>query len=116
MQTIEETVQVTEHLVIPLPDGTRLAARLWLPADGRPVPAILEYIPYRKRDGTRGRDEPMHALVRGARLCGHPRRHARLGRIGRPPGRRIQRPGAGRRVSRSSPGSRPSPGAPAASA
>jgi predicted acyl esterase len=24
------------------------------------VPAILEYIPYRKRDGTRGRDEPMH--------------------------------------------------------
>ncbi len=25
-----------------------------------PVPAILEYIPYRKRDGTRGRDEPMH--------------------------------------------------------
>ena len=24
------------------------------------APAILEYIPYRKRDGTRGRDEPMH--------------------------------------------------------
>ncbi len=43
-------------------DGTRLAARLWLPGDAAttPVPAILEYIPYRKRDGTRGRDEPMH--------------------------------------------------------
>lgn len=54
------TVTVTEHLWIPLADGTRLAARLWLPDEAAPVPAILEYIPYRKRDGTRGRDEPMH--------------------------------------------------------
>ncbi|MDQ0390616.1 CocE/NonD family hydrolase [Labrys monachus] len=55
-------VRTLEHFFIPLADGTRLAARLWLPADAeaRPVPAILEYIPYRKRDGTRGRDEPMH--------------------------------------------------------
>jgi putative CocE/NonD family hydrolase len=52
-------VTMTEHLWVPLSDGTRLAARLWLP-DGPPAPAILEYIPYRKRDGTRGRDEPMH--------------------------------------------------------
>ncbi|MBV1704689.1 MAG: CocE/NonD family hydrolase [Hyphomicrobiales bacterium] len=42
-------------------DGTRLAARLWLPAaTSRPAPALLEYVPYRKRDGTRPRDEPMH--------------------------------------------------------
>ena len=27
---------------------------------GEPVPAILEYIPYRKRDFMRARDEPMH--------------------------------------------------------
>ena len=55
-------VQVTEHLFITLGDGTRLSARLWLPegAEAAPVPAVLEYIPYRKRDGTRGRDEPMH--------------------------------------------------------
>ncbi|SDR53336.1 hypothetical protein SAMN05519103_04700 [Rhizobiales bacterium GAS113] len=55
-------VTVVEHLFIELSDGIRLAARLWLPADAaeKPVPAILEYIPYRKRDGTRGRDEPMH--------------------------------------------------------
>lgn len=55
-------VDVTEHLLIPLADGTRLAARLWLPRDARAMPtgAVLEYIPYRKRDGTRGRDEPMH--------------------------------------------------------
>ena len=52
-------VTMTEHLWVPLSDGTRLAARLWLPEEG-PTPAILEYIPYRKRDGTRGRDEPMH--------------------------------------------------------
>ena len=39
---------------IPLSDGTRLAARMWLPEDAErnPVPAILEYLPYRKRDGT----------------------------------------------------------------
>jgi putative CocE/NonD family hydrolase len=55
-------VRTIENLFIPLSDGTRLAARFWLPDDAerRPVPAILEYIPYRKRDGTRARDEPMH--------------------------------------------------------
>jgi uncharacterized protein len=55
-------VQLQEHLWIPLSDGCRLGARLWLPeaaAHGK-VPAVLEYIPYRKRDGTRARDDPMH--------------------------------------------------------
>jgi hypothetical protein len=56
-------MSVIEHLMVPLGDGTRLAARLWLPdGESHPVPAILEYIPYRKRDGTRGRDEPMHGF------------------------------------------------------
>ena len=54
-------MRILENLFIPMPDGARLAARLWLP-DVTPAPAILEYIPYRKRDGTRGRDEPMHAI------------------------------------------------------
>ena len=45
---------------VPLPDGTRLAARLWRPADGAPVPAILEFIPYRQRDATLPRDETIH--------------------------------------------------------
>jgi putative CocE/NonD family hydrolase len=55
-------IAIVEHFFIPLSDGARLAARLWLPQDAaaKPVPAILEYIPYRKRDGTRARDEPMH--------------------------------------------------------
>lgn len=43
-----------------MPDGIRLAARIWLPEDAGPVPAILEYIPYRKRDLVRARDERNH--------------------------------------------------------
>jgi putative CocE/NonD family hydrolase len=52
-----------ENVWITLSDGCRLAARLWLPEDAEtnPVPAILEYLPYRKRDFTRRRDESMHA-------------------------------------------------------
>jgi putative CocE/NonD family hydrolase len=58
-------VREVEHLWIPLPDGTRLAARLWLPADAgrRPVPALLEYLPYRKRDGTAERDSLTHPYL-----------------------------------------------------
>jgi uncharacterized protein len=52
---------------IVLPDGCRLSARVWMPADAatHPVPAILEYIPYRKRDGTTPRDEIMHPYFAG---------------------------------------------------
>ncbi|MEM7318388.1 MAG: CocE/NonD family hydrolase [Pseudomonadota bacterium] len=54
--------EVIETVWIPMPDGTNLAARLWLPDGARdnPVPCILEYIPYRRRDRTRMRDESMH--------------------------------------------------------
>ncbi len=52
-------MRVVENLFITLSDGCRLAARAWFPDETR-APAILEYIPYRKRDGTRSRDEPMH--------------------------------------------------------
>ncbi len=40
---------------------------MWLPADAErdPVPAILEYIPYRKRDGTADRDELTHPYFAG---------------------------------------------------
>ncbi|HJS84823.1 MAG TPA: CocE/NonD family hydrolase [Acetobacteraceae bacterium] len=56
----EGAVREIENTWIPLSDGTRLAARLWLPADPAPVPAILEYLPYRKRDGTYDRDALTH--------------------------------------------------------
>ena len=48
-----------------MPDGIYLAARLWLPEDAeqRPVPALLEYIRYRKRDDTRLRDETLHPYL-----------------------------------------------------
>jgi putative CocE/NonD family hydrolase len=52
-------IKVIENMWIPLNDGTRLAMRLWLPADAdrTPVPVVLEYLPYRKRDGVRTRDQ-----------------------------------------------------------
>ncbi len=39
---------------IPMPDGVKLAATIWLPeeAGNHPVPAVLEFIPYRRRDFT----------------------------------------------------------------
>ncbi|RVB59442.1 hypothetical protein ENZ75_33375, partial [Mesorhizobium sp. M7A.F.Ca.CA.002.04.1.1] len=51
-------IREIENLWIPMPDGVKLAARVWLPEDAEsdPVPAILEYLPYRKRDGTVERD------------------------------------------------------------
>lgn len=51
-----------ETVWIPMADGCRLAARIWLPesAETAPLPAILEYLPYRRRDFTRRRDETMH--------------------------------------------------------
>ena len=47
---------------ITLSDSTRLSTRLWKPTDalGKPVPVILEFLPYRKRDGTTARDVLTH--------------------------------------------------------
>jgi uncharacterized protein len=56
-----------EHTWIPLSDGTRLAARIWMPEDAAedPVPAILEYLPYRKTDGTAVRDAKRQPYLAG---------------------------------------------------
>ena len=56
-----------DHVWIPLADGTRLAARIWLPEDAEadPVPAILEYLPYRKGDAMAVRDARHHAYFAG---------------------------------------------------
>jgi X-Pro dipeptidyl-peptidase (S15 family) len=60
-------VREIENVWIQLADGCRLAARVWLPedADRDPVPAILEYLPYRKRDFTAARDELSHTYFAG---------------------------------------------------
>ncbi|MFD2418825.1 CocE/NonD family hydrolase [Amycolatopsis pigmentata] len=56
-----------EHVWIPVSDGARLAARIWRPvcSDDEPVPAICEYIPYRKRDLTAQRDSIHHPYLAG---------------------------------------------------
>ncbi|MEL7543923.1 MAG: CocE/NonD family hydrolase [Pseudomonadota bacterium] len=61
-ETIEVDVHCVENAWIALPDGTRLAAKMWMPHDAhaQPVPAILEFLPYRKRDGTAARDALTH--------------------------------------------------------
>ena len=60
-------VREIENQWITLADGCRLAARIWLPEDAGadPVPAILEYLPYRKRDGTIDRDALTHPYLAG---------------------------------------------------
>ncbi|MEM0948046.1 MAG: CocE/NonD family hydrolase [Pseudomonadota bacterium] len=65
-------VREIENAWIPMPDGTRLAARIWLPEDAEddPVPAILEYLPYRKRDGTVERDHLTHPYFAGHGYAG----------------------------------------------
>ncbi|MEM8730473.1 MAG: CocE/NonD family hydrolase [Pseudomonadota bacterium] len=65
-------VREIENTWIPMPDGTRLAARIWLPQDAEadPVPAILEYLPYRKRDGTVERDHLTHPYFAGHGYAG----------------------------------------------
>jgi uncharacterized protein len=70
--TFPRSVRVIEHTLIPLQDGTKLAARIWLPEDAEqnPVPAILEYLPYRKRDGTYERDALTHPYLAGHGYAG----------------------------------------------
>lgn len=60
-------VREDEHVWIPLADGTKLAARIWRPvsSDDEPVPAVVEYIPYRKRDLTALRDSIHHPYMAG---------------------------------------------------
>ncbi|MEM7318387.1 MAG: CocE/NonD family hydrolase [Pseudomonadota bacterium] len=61
-----------ENTWIEMPDGVKLAARIWLPEDAEadPVPAILEYLPYRKRDGTVERDHLTHPYFAGRGYAG----------------------------------------------
>lgn len=56
-----------ENEWITMPDGVKLAARMWIPEDAhkKPVPAIFEFIPYRKRDFKRVRDEINHKYFAG---------------------------------------------------
>ncbi len=61
------TPEVRAGIFIPLRDGTRLAARVWLPDDAEtaPVPAVLEYLPYRLNDGTAAGDHQQMTYFAG---------------------------------------------------
>jgi putative CocE/NonD family hydrolase len=65
VQELPERLRVVPHVWIPMRDGVRLSARLWLPesAEREAVPAILEYIPYRKDDSTLRGDQPRHSYL-----------------------------------------------------
>ena len=67
LSSLPRAVRQIEHCWIPMSDGVRLAARIWMPedADRQPVPAILEYTPYRKRDLVAERDETIHPYFAG---------------------------------------------------
>ncbi|MFF1836751.1 CocE/NonD family hydrolase [Streptomyces sp. NPDC058231] len=54
-----------EDVRIPMPDGTLLYARVWRPVSDRPVPALLEYLPYRLSDRTAPRDHQRHPWYAG---------------------------------------------------
>ena len=70
MKTVADfpcSVREMENVWISMSDGIRLAARIWIPEDAiqRPVPAILEYIPYRKRDFEAVGDAITHGYFAG---------------------------------------------------
>ena len=49
-----------QEVAIPLSDGVVLSGRVWLPEGAGPVPAVLEYLPYRKSDSTAIDDSVRH--------------------------------------------------------
>ncbi len=61
-------IEVVDPMWIPISDGTRQCARVWMPQDAhaRPVPAILEYLPYRKDDVHAIEDSTIHPYYAAA--------------------------------------------------
>ena len=67
VEKLPQSIRVVENIFIPLKDGSKVAAKLWMPEDAEknPVPVVIEYIPYRKRDFTARRDAQVHAYLAG---------------------------------------------------
>jgi putative CocE/NonD family hydrolase len=64
---LPQAVECLDPVFVPMADGVRLAATIWRPVDAgtRPVPAIVEMIPYRRRDGTMFRDPRVCPYIAG---------------------------------------------------
>lgn len=60
-------IRIIADLRIPMSDGRHLSARMWLPVDAEdnPVPAVIEYAPFRHRDFTYPRDAIIHPWFAG---------------------------------------------------
>lgn len=60
-------VRDDENVRITMADGVRLMARIWRPtvSDDEPVPAVLEFMPYRHRDLSAFRDSIHHPYLAG---------------------------------------------------
>src|SRR5262249_34203611 len=60
-------IREIRNIWIPLADGCRFAARIWLLVDAekKPVSAIFEYLPYRKNDATAPRDATQQSYFAG---------------------------------------------------
>ena len=80
VDTFPHAVKEIEFTRIPLSDGVHLACRYWVPehANERPVPAILEYIPYCTRDGTAARESDRLHETLGTLDGGFDARRARV--------------------------------------
>ncbi|HSB86832.1 MAG TPA: CocE/NonD family hydrolase, partial [Ilumatobacteraceae bacterium] len=72
MSSADRAFDVIETAWIELPGRPRFAARLWLPADAlaEPVPAVFEFLPYRRRDSTSARDESTYPAFARAGYAG----------------------------------------------
>ena len=58
-------IKIIEAVWIPMSDGVNLSAKIWLPVVSQEIalPAVLEIIPYRKRDAYAMRDHSNHAWL-----------------------------------------------------
>ncbi|MFI0241084.1 CocE/NonD family hydrolase [Streptomyces sp. NPDC016845] len=67
VENLPHATKEEEEVRIPMSDGIHLSARVWRPvsSDTAPVPAVLEYIPYRKRDLSSVRDSIHHPYIAG---------------------------------------------------
>ncbi len=71
-RTYPHSIRKLQNQWIEMSDGARLAASIWLPetAIESPVPAILEYLPYRKDDSRAVRDSTYHPYFTGHGYAG----------------------------------------------
>lgn len=67
VDNLPHAIKEEDDIRITMSDGVRLSARIWRPvsSDTDPVPAVLEYIPYRKRDLSSVRDSIHHPYIAG---------------------------------------------------